>query len=86
MTDPPNILTGEQHLFDGTGSQTGTSSRWGDYSDLTVDPVGECTFYYTNEYLRHDVQLQLAHAYWLLQVYRVHPGATRHCALCRDPL
>jgi hypothetical protein len=50
VTDPPNILTGEQHLFDGTGSQTGTNSRWGDYSDLTVDPVGECTFYYTNEY------------------------------------
>ena len=50
VTDPPNILTGEQHLFDGTGSQTGTDSRWGDYSDLTVDPVGECTFYYTNEY------------------------------------
>ena len=50
MTDPINILTGEQHLFDGTGSQTGTDSRWGDYSDLTVDPVGECTFYYTNEY------------------------------------
>ena len=49
-TDPINILTGEQHLFDGTGSQTGTDSRWGDYSDLTVDPVDECTFYYTNEY------------------------------------
>jgi hypothetical protein len=48
--DPINILTGEQHLFDGTGSQTGTSSRWGDYSDVTVDPVDECTFYYTNEY------------------------------------
>jgi hypothetical protein len=45
-----NTLSGEQHLFDGTGSQTGTSSRWGDYSDLTVDPVDDCTFYYTNEY------------------------------------
>ena len=86
MTDPINILTGEQHLFDGTGSQTGTDSRWGDYSDLTIDPVGECNFYYTNEYLRHDVQLQLAHAYRVLQVYRVLPGATRHCALCRDRL
>jgi hypothetical protein len=50
VTDPINILTGEQHLFDGTGSQTGTDSRWGDYSDLTIDPVGECNFYYTNEY------------------------------------
>src|SRR4029077_19710635 len=49
-TDPVNTLSGEQHLFDGTGSQTGTSNRWGDYSDLTVDPVDDCTFYYTNEY------------------------------------
>ena len=30
-TDPLNTLSGEQHLFDGTGSQTGTSNRWGDY-------------------------------------------------------
>jgi hypothetical protein len=50
VTDPSNTLSGEQHLFDGTGSQTGTSNRWGDYSDITVDPVDDCTFYYTNEY------------------------------------
>jgi hypothetical protein len=50
-TDPLNVLAqGEAHLFDGTGSQTGTVSRWGDYSDLTIDPVDDCTFYYTNEY------------------------------------
>ena len=49
-SDPLNVLSGEQHLFDGTGSQTGTSNRWGDYSDITVDPVDDCTFYYTNEY------------------------------------
>jgi hypothetical protein len=48
-TDPLNILTGEQHLFDGTGSQK-SSDRWGDYSDMTVDPVDDCTFYYTTEY------------------------------------
>ena len=46
--DPLNILSGEQHLFDGTGSQE--NNRWGDYSDMTVDPVDDCTFYYTNEY------------------------------------
>jgi hypothetical protein len=50
MTDPVNTLSGEQHLFDGTGSQSATSNRWGDYSDITVDPVDDCTFYYTNEY------------------------------------
>src|SRR5262245_15366968 len=50
VTDPLNTLSGEQHLFDGTGSQTDTVSRWGDYSDITVDPVDDCTFYYTQEY------------------------------------
>jgi hypothetical protein len=50
-SDPPNDLTqGEAHLFDGTGSQTDTVSRWGDYSDMTVDPVDDCTFWYTTEY------------------------------------
>jgi hypothetical protein len=48
-SDPLNTLSGEQHLFDGTGSHS-TSSSWGGYSDLTVDPVDDCTFYYTNEY------------------------------------
>src|SRR5207302_2909806 len=27
-----------------------TGNRWGDYSDLTVDPVDDCTFWYTSEY------------------------------------
>lgn len=50
-TDPVGILAqGEGTLFAGTGSQTGTSSRWGDYSDITVDPVDNCTFWYTTEY------------------------------------
>jgi hypothetical protein len=49
-TDPLNILSGEQHMFNGTGSQTDTENRWGDFSDMTVDPVDDCTFYYTNEY------------------------------------
>ena len=50
-TDPINTLAqGEAHLFDGTGSQSGTSNRWGDYSALSVDPVDDTTFWYTNEY------------------------------------
>jgi hypothetical protein len=50
-TDPINTLgQGEATLFAGTGSQTGTANRWGDYSDLTVDPVDDCTFWYTTEY------------------------------------
>ena len=36
----------------GTGSQTGAASRWGDYSSMSVDPVDDCTFYYTQEYIQ----------------------------------
>ena len=50
-TDPINMMTlGEGHLFDGAGSQTDTVNRWGDYSDMTVDPVDNLTFWYTQEY------------------------------------
>jgi uncharacterized repeat protein (TIGR01451 family) len=50
-SDPADTLgQGEATLFAGTGSQTDTSHRWGDYTDLTVDPVDDCTFWYTNEY------------------------------------
>jgi len=50
-TDPLNSLgQGEAHLYDGTGSQSGTGNRWGDYSALVIDPVDDATFWYTNEY------------------------------------
>jgi hypothetical protein len=50
-TDPPGTLgQGEAHMFDSTGSQLDTVSRWGDYSDITVDPIDDCTFWYTQEY------------------------------------
>jgi uncharacterized repeat protein (TIGR01451 family) len=51
-SDPLNTLgQGETTLFAGKGSQSDTVNRWGDYSDLTIDPVDDCTFWYTNEYL-----------------------------------
>lgn len=33
-----------------TGSCGGTCTRWGDYSAMTIDPLDECTFWYTNLY------------------------------------
>ncbi|HKV35893.1 MAG TPA: hypothetical protein VJP89_16265, partial [Pyrinomonadaceae bacterium] len=49
--DPVNTLPqAEVTLFAGTGSQTHTSGRWGDYSAMTIDPVDDCTFWYTQEY------------------------------------
>ena len=50
--DPLGTMTqGEGTMISGTGSQTGRLSRWGDYTMLAVDPVDDCTFWYTNEYL-----------------------------------
>jgi hypothetical protein len=51
VTDPLGTLPqGEGTIIDGTGVQLSGSNRWGDYSALTVDPVDDCTFWYTNEY------------------------------------
>ncbi|HET9494116.1 MAG TPA: S-layer homology domain-containing protein [Chloroflexia bacterium] len=52
-TDPPGELSqGEETLIAGTGSQTGSVGRWGDYSQMNVDPVDDCTFWYTTEYIQ----------------------------------
>jgi hypothetical protein len=51
-TDPKGTMQAENGVVTGTGSQTGGLSRWGDYSAMTVDPADDCTFWYTNEYLR----------------------------------
>jgi subtilisin-like proprotein convertase family protein len=49
--DPPGSLAqGEAVMVAGSGFQTSTSGRWGDYSDLTVDPIDDCTFWFTQEY------------------------------------
>ena len=53
--DPLGQMTQvEQTAFTGTGPQTEVEGRWGDYSDLTVDPADDCTFWYTQEYLGVD--------------------------------
>jgi subtilase family serine protease len=50
-TDPLGMLSqGETTLISGSGSQTHTADRWGDYSMMTVDPNDGCTFWYTQEY------------------------------------
>ncbi len=48
-SDPLGTLQEEAVLFAGSGSQT-ASSRWGDYSALSIDPADDCTFWATNEY------------------------------------
>jgi hypothetical protein len=56
--DPLGQMTqAEQVAYTGTGPQTEVEGRWGDYSDLTVDPTDNCTFWYTQEYLGQDLLL-----------------------------
>ena len=50
-TDALSQMTqGEIVLRLGSGYQTHSASRWGDYSMMGVDPVDDCTFWYTQEY------------------------------------
>ena len=51
-TDAAGTLKDETVLKAGGGSQTGTLTRWGDYSQISVDPVDDCTFWATNEYIK----------------------------------
>ena len=44
------MTQGEVTIAAGAGHQTHTAGRWGDYSQLSVDPVDDCTFWYTQEY------------------------------------
>ena len=54
VTDPLSTLgQAESTLVTGGGGQTVTN-RWGDYSSMTVDPVDDCTFWYTTEYYAAD--------------------------------
>jgi hypothetical protein len=41
---------GEAVVINGSGVQTTTNSRWGDYTSMNIDPVDDCTFWYVNEY------------------------------------
>jgi hypothetical protein len=44
------MTLGEGTIVNGSGVQRTTNSRWGDYTDITVDPTDDCTFWYVNEY------------------------------------
>lgn len=52
VTDALGTMQTENIIQAGGGSQTGNLHRWGDYSAMTVDPVDDCTFWFTTEYLK----------------------------------
>jgi hypothetical protein len=49
-SDPAGTMQAEATLVAGGGSQTHSSGRWGNYSSMDVDPLDDCTFWYTTEY------------------------------------
>ena len=53
-TDPLGTMESEIDILStagvATGSQT-TTYRWADYSDMSIDPTDDCTFFYTTEYV-----------------------------------
>ena len=51
-SDPSGMLETETNIVSGTGSQNVNTWRWGDYSGMTIDPADDCTFWYTQEYLK----------------------------------
>ncbi|HEV2806378.1 MAG TPA: hypothetical protein VGW57_15750 [Chthoniobacterales bacterium] len=54
-TDAAGTMGAETTVQAGLGVQTaGAGNRWGDYTSMTLDPIDQCTFYYTNEYLKTD--------------------------------
>jgi hypothetical protein len=50
-SDPLGTMEAETSIIEGSGSQTGGLTRWGDYSSMSVDPVDDCTFWYSSEYI-----------------------------------
>ncbi|HET7503676.1 MAG TPA: proprotein convertase P-domain-containing protein [Kofleriaceae bacterium] len=69
-TDPAGgLFQGERSLVGGTGVQTSTGSRWGDYSALNVDPADDCTFWFTSEYYTASSQAS-SQVGWLTRIGR----------------
>ena len=96
--DPLGQMTlGEGTIINGTGVQTTTNSRWGDYTSMNVDPVDDCTFWYVNEYYTAAGQLAST-AGWQTRIAsrrgrgvprgrapRAAPGRVRACAAPWSP-
>jgi hypothetical protein len=51
-SDPAGTMEAETNVVTGTGVQQATANRWGDYSAMQLDPVDDCTFWFTEEYIK----------------------------------
>ncbi len=53
-SDPLGVMTiAEQGIINGSGYQSGSAARWGDYSMMSVDPTDDLTFWFTTEYIQN---------------------------------
>jgi hypothetical protein len=50
FSDKLNTMETEIPLVVGGGSQLTTNQNWSSYSSMTLDPVDDCTFWYTGQY------------------------------------
>jgi hypothetical protein len=50
-SEPLGRMEAEEIIVNGGGVQTDTFHRWGDYSAMTVDPVADCAFWHTQQYI-----------------------------------
>jgi hypothetical protein len=54
-SDPLGTMEGITIIFAGNGSQTGGivngGDRWGDYTDMVIDPSDDCSFWYVDQYI-----------------------------------
>ncbi len=56
--DPVGVMTQtETNIVSGTAAGAG---RWGDYAAMSVDPVDDCTFWFTSEYQLANWQTRIA--------------------------
>jgi hypothetical protein len=78
-TDPAGTMEAEVSVLAGTGSQIGSLTRWGDYSAMTVDPVDDCTFWYTQEYMKTTGNFNWNTRIGQLQVCQLWRGRCSRC-------
>ena len=53
-SDALGTMESEINVISGTGSEQANNYRWGDYTSMSIDPVDDCTFWYTNQYYKTD--------------------------------
>ena len=47
-------MEAETSIMEGAGSQQAANPQWSNFSGMSVDPVDDCTFWYTNQYYAAD--------------------------------